>query len=106
MISLRHVLQDIYGSDNLNTSKFVQSLPDSVRKIFIESIESSSSYYPQLHHKNMKDYPFFDNVGLDLVLVEDYLSKSESFPQILANKNLKENSGVKEVKDVSRIQNK
>lgn len=94
MISLRNVLQDIYGSDNLEASKFVQSLPESVRKIFIESIESSSSYYPQLHHKNMKDYPFLDNVGLDLVLVEDYIQKSKSFPQLIAKNKENELPGL------------
>ena len=84
MISLRAVLQDVYGSKSLESSKFVKSLPDSVRDIFIDSIKQSSSYYPQLHHKNMKDYPFLDNVGLDLVLVEDYLQKSKNFPKLIA----------------------
>ena len=94
MISLRCVLQDIYGSDKLESSDFVKSLPESVQKIFIESIKSSSSYYPQLHHKNMKDYPFLDNVGLDLVLVEDYLQKSKSFPKLIAKKKESEIPGL------------
>jgi uncharacterized circularly permuted ATP-grasp superfamily protein len=94
MISLRHVLQDIYGSESLDASKFVQSLPESVRKIFIESVKSSSSYYSQLHHKNMKDYPFLDNVGLDLVLVEDYIQKSETFPQLIAKNKENELPGL------------
>ena len=89
IISLRKVLQDIYGSTNLRTSKFVKHLPEDVRDIFIDAIESSASYYPQLHHPNMKKYPFFDNVGLDLVLVEDYLQKSDNFPQLIA-KNKKD----------------
>lgn len=84
IISLRKVLQDIYGSKDLRSSSFVKSLPDSVRTIFLDAIESSGSYYPQLHHPNMKDYPFFDNVGLDLVLVEDYLQQSDSFPKLIA----------------------
>ncbi len=84
MISLRSVLQDIYGSESLESSAFVQSLPEAVRKIFIESIKDSSSYYPQLHHKNMKDYPFLDNVGLDLVLVEDYLQQTADVPKLIA----------------------
>ncbi len=84
MISLRKVLQDIYGAKDLRSSKFVQSLPPKVKETFIKSIEGSACYYPQLHHKNMKDYPFFDNVGLDLVLVEDYLQQSDSFPKLIA----------------------
>ena len=83
MISLRGVIQDIYGSKNLQSSKFINSLPKDVRDIFIQAIESSSNYFPQLHHTNMKTYPFLDNVGLDLVLVEDYLEKSEEFPSLL-----------------------
>lgn len=84
MISLRGVIQDIYGSKSVETSQFVQSLPKNVQKIFIEAIKSSSNYFPQLHHPNMRDYPFLDNVGLDLVLVEDYLQKSKSFPTLIS----------------------
>jgi uncharacterized circularly permuted ATP-grasp superfamily protein len=94
IISLRKVLQDIYGSESLEASAFVQSLPESVRDIFIHSIKSSASYFPQLHHKNMKDYPFLDNVGLDLVLVEDYLQKSASFPKLIAKNNSEELPGL------------
>jgi uncharacterized circularly permuted ATP-grasp superfamily protein len=94
MISLRCVLQDIYGSSSLKSSEFVKSLPEGVRKIFIESIENSSSYYPQLHHKNMKDYPFLDNVGLDLVLVEDYLQKSKDIPKLIAKNKENELPGL------------
>ncbi|MBD65774.1 MAG: hypothetical protein CME62_11240 [Halobacteriovoraceae bacterium] len=84
IISLRAVIQDIYGARDLRSSKFVKSLPVSVRDIFIEAIETSPNYFPQLHHPNMKKYPFFDNVGLDLVLVEDYMNKSENFPNLIA----------------------
>lgn len=94
MISLRKVLQDIYGSKNLQSSPFVQSLPEKVRETFIKSIETSACYYPQLHHKNMKDYPFFDNVGLDLVLVEDYLQQSDSFPKLIAKNKESELPGL------------
>lgn len=94
MIALRKVLQDIYGSKNLRESKFVKSLPESVGKIFIDAIESSSQYYPQLHHANMKDYPFFDNVGLDLVLVEDYLKKSNDFPKLIEKNKIDEIPGL------------
>lgn len=90
MISLRGVIQDIYGSESIEASQFVQSLPDSVRDIFIEAIKSSSNYFPQLHHPNMKDYPFLDNVGLDLVLVEDYLQKSKGFPSLIKRNNTNE----------------
>ncbi len=86
MISLRGVIQDIYGSKDLRSSKFIKSLPKDVREIFIQAIESSANYFPQFHHPNMKTYPFLDNVGLDLVLVEDYLEKSEEFPSLLKKK--------------------
>jgi len=84
IIAMRKVLQDIYGAKDLESSEFVQSLPDSVKENFIKAIRTSPCYYPQLHHDNMKEYPFFDNVGLDLVLVEDYLQKSDSFPKLIA----------------------
>lgn len=87
MISLRGVIQDIYGSESLEKSAFVQSLPTGVKEIFIEAIKTSSNYFPQLHHPQMKDYPFLDNVGLDLVLVEDYLQKSKDFPQLISKNN-------------------
>jgi len=72
--SLRLVLQDIYGSSSVRTSAFVQSLPEDVRKIFITAVEKSPHYFHQLHHPAMRQYPFFDVVGLDLVLTEDYPS--------------------------------
>ena len=71
IVSLRCVIQDIYGSKSIKDSGFVKSLPDEIRKIFIDAIMESPNYFPQLHHPNMKKYPFFDNVGLDLVLIED-----------------------------------
>lgn len=87
IISCRKVLQDLYSAKDIRSAEFVQSLPEDVKKIFIEACESSPSYFPQLHHANMKDYPFMDNVGLDLVLVEDYIQKSVDFPRlILKNK--------------------
>ena len=94
MISLRGVIQDIYGSESLEASPFINSLPKDVRLIFIEAIKSSSNYFPQLHHKNMRDYPFLDNVGLDLVLVEDYIQKSNSFPKIIAKNKENELPGL------------
>lgn len=94
MISLRGVIQDIYGSKNLESSAFVNSLPKDVRKIFIQAIKSSSNYFPQLHHPNMKEYPFLDNVGLDLVLVEDYLQKSNDFPSLLKKNKFEDLPGL------------
>lgn len=94
VISLRKVLQDIYGSKDLKSSKFVKSLPKEVKEIFINAIDESAHYYKALHHPNMKDYPFFDNVGLDLVLVEDYLNKVENFSEILENNNFSELPGL------------
>jgi uncharacterized circularly permuted ATP-grasp superfamily protein len=94
IIALRKVIQDIYGSTDLRSSKFVKSLPKNVRDIFVQAIESSASYYPQLHHPNMKNYPFLDNVGLDLVLVEDYLQKSDDFPGLIAKNKEEELPGL------------
>lgn len=94
MIALRKVLQDIYGSNSLEESSFIKSLPTEVRKIFVDAIKTSAQYYPQLHHKNMKDYPFFDNVGLDLVLVEDYLKKSDDFPALIEKNKIDEIPGL------------
>lgn len=87
MISLRCVLQDIYGSKDIASSPFVKSLPQEVRETFIESVSNCPTYLPQIHHPNMKNYPFLDNVGLDLVLVEDYLQKSDEFPALIAKKD-------------------
>lgn len=86
IVSLRCVIQDIYGSKSIKDSGFVKSLPDDIRKIFINAIMESPNYFPQLHHPNMKKYPFFDNVGLDLVLVEDYLEQSKNFEELLRTK--------------------
>lgn len=86
MVSLRCVIQDIYGSKSVKDSGFVKSLPDEIRKIFIDAIMESPNYFKQLHHPNMKKYPFFDNVGLDLVLIEDYLEQAKNFDQMLRAK--------------------
>ena len=87
MISLRAVLQDIYSARSLEDSKFINGLPHDVREIFITAIKTSSNYFPQLHHVNMKDYPFLDNVGLDLVLVEDYINNSEDIMSLVRKGN-------------------
>jgi len=86
IVSLRCVIQDIYGARSIKDSPFVKSLPVEIRNIFIDAIMESPNYFPQLHHPNMKKYPFFDNVGLDLVLIEDYLEQSKNFEQILKSK--------------------
>lgn len=86
IVSLRCVIQDIYGSKSVKASPFVKSLPTEIRNIFIQAIMESPNYFPQLHHPNMKKYPFFDNVGLDLVLIEDYLEQSKNFEEILKSK--------------------
>ena len=88
IVSLRCVIQDIYGSKSVKDSPFVKSLPIEIRKIFVDAIMESPNYFPQLHHPNMKKYPFFDNVGLDLVLIEDYLEQSKNFEQILKSKKI------------------
>ncbi len=88
IVSLRCVIQDIYGSKSIKDSGFVKSLPVEIKQIFIDAIKESPNYFPQLHHPNMKKYPFFDNVGLDLVLVEDYLEQSKNFDDILKSKKL------------------
>lgn len=75
MVSLRKVLQSIYGSKDIQSSDFVQSLPPAIRKAFLDATETSPHYIPQLHHENMREYPFLDNVGLDLVLIEAYFQK-------------------------------
>ena len=94
MIALRAVIQDIYGSPSVESSKFVKSLPNGVREIFIDAIKASPNYFPQLHHKNMKSYPFMDNVGLDLVLVEDYIARSNEFPNLIAKNKVDELPGL------------
>lgn len=87
IVSLRCVIQDIYGSKSVKESGFVKSLPPEIRAIFIDAIMTSPNYFPQLHHPNMKKYPFFDNVGLDLVLIEDYLEEARNFDELLKQKN-------------------
>jgi uncharacterized circularly permuted ATP-grasp superfamily protein len=86
IVSLRCVIQDIYGSKSIKDSGFVKSLPVDIRRIFIEAISESPNYFPQLHNPNMKKYPFFDNVGLDLVLIEDYFEQSKNFEVLLKTK--------------------
>jgi len=86
IVSLRCVIQDIYGSKSVKDSPFVKSLPEEIQKIFIKAITDSPNYFSQLHHPHMKKYPFFDNVGLDLVLIEDYLEQSKNFDRILETK--------------------
>ena len=85
IVSLRCVIQDIYGAKSIKDSGFVKSLPADIRQIFIQAIMESPNYFPQLHHPNMKKYPFFDNVGLDLVLIEDFIEQSASFEDMLKN---------------------
>jgi uncharacterized circularly permuted ATP-grasp superfamily protein len=86
IVSLRCVIQDIYGSKSIKDSPFVKSLPKEIQEIFIQAIMESPNYFPQLHHPNMKKYPFFDNVGLDLVLIEDYVEQSKTFEHLLKSK--------------------
>lgn len=86
IVSLRCVIQDIYGSKSVKDSPFVKSLPEEIRKIFIQAVMESPNYFRQLHHPNMKKYPFFDNVGLDLVLIEDYVEQSKNFENLLKAK--------------------
>lgn len=88
IVSLRAVIQDIYGSKSVKDSGFVKSLPVEIRNIFIDAIMESPNYFKQLHHPNMKKYPFFDNVGLDLVLIEDYMEQSKNFEDILKSKRV------------------
>jgi uncharacterized circularly permuted ATP-grasp superfamily protein len=82
--SLRLVLQDIYGSQSVRKSAFVQSLPEDVRSNFINAVEKSPQYFPQLHDPVMRAYPFFDVVGLDLVLTEDLGDTSARGPRLVA----------------------
>ena len=83
LVSLRKVLQNIYGSPSIRQSPFVKCLPTGIRETFLDATEKSPHYIPQLHHKNMKDYPFFDNVGLDLVLVEEYFQKRGNLSHLI-----------------------
>jgi uncharacterized circularly permuted ATP-grasp superfamily protein len=86
IVSLRCVIQDIYGSKTIKDSGFVKSLPIEIRGIFIDAIKESPNYFLQLHNPSMKKYPFFDNVGLDLVLIEDYFEQSKNFDSLLKAK--------------------
>ena len=83
MVSLRKVLQSIYGSPSIDESPFVQSLPENIKQTFLDATKQSPHYLPQLHHANMGDYPFFDNVGLDLVLIEEYFQKRGMLTQLI-----------------------
>jgi len=77
VMSLRWILQSIYGAKKPEDSEFVKSLPDGVRDIFLRTVLTSPQYFEQLHHESMKDYPFFEIVGLDLVLVDEYDRENE-----------------------------
>lgn len=88
VICLRWILQSIYGSESPRDSEFVQHLPDNVREIFLHAIEKCPQYFPQLHHASMRDYPFFEVVGLDLVLIDDYRKKNEEFFSGTATRDL------------------
>ena len=57
IVSLRCVIQDIYGAKSIKDSLFVKSLPIEIRQIFIDAIKESPNYFPQLHNANMKKYP-------------------------------------------------
>ncbi len=87
MVSLRKVLQSIYGSTSVRESEFVKALPENIQKAFLDATEKSPHYIPQLHHENMKDYPFLDNVGLDLVLVEEYFQKRGKLADLILKGN-------------------
>ncbi len=83
IVALRKVLQDLYGSPSIQQSRFVNALPEKIKQTFLDATLNSPHYIPQLHHANMKDYPFFDNVGLDLVLVDQYLQKRGVLSRLL-----------------------
>jgi len=83
MVSLRKVLQSIYGSKSIHESDFVKALPHGIRETFLDATENSPHYIPQLHHANMKQYPFLDNVGLDLVLIEEYFQKRGKISRLI-----------------------
>ena len=95
VFSLRAILQDIYGAPSIRENAFASFLPSPERAIFIQALEGSPHYFPMLHHRNMKDYPFFDAVGLDLVLVQDYTKelKLKSLPFRLLELNAGSPSG-------------
>lgn len=76
--SLRFVLQSLYGSSSLEESPFIVSLPESIREVALKTLCDSPHYIPALHHPVMKAYPFFDAVGLDLVLTDDLYQQKKS----------------------------
>jgi uncharacterized circularly permuted ATP-grasp superfamily protein len=90
VFSLRLILQQIYSSRRPEEAPFVKALPERVRKIFLNAIKTSPHYFPQLHHPVMKDYPFFDNVGLDLVLVADYQNQAQTWVDMATQGRSKE----------------
>ena len=90
MVSLRKVLQSLYGSATIRESEFVRALPANIKQAFLDATEKSPHYIPQLHHSNMAEYPFLDNVGLDLVLVEEYFQRKGSLTQLIAEGRVNE----------------
>ena len=90
MVSLRKVLQSIYGSPSIRESDFVKSLPFEIQKTFLQATENSPHYIPALHHPCMKEYPFFDNVGLDLVLVDHYFEKRGELSKLISQNRVDE----------------
>jgi uncharacterized circularly permuted ATP-grasp superfamily protein len=93
LISLRKVLQSVYGSPSLPESPFVHHLPSGVRGLFVDACLGSPHYIPQLHHPVMNAYPFLDQVGLDLVLVEEYVRGGAQLPFRLLELNAGSPSG-------------
>ncbi|MBF0297793.1 MAG: hypothetical protein HQK51_03685 [Oligoflexia bacterium] len=94
IFSLRKVLQSIYGEKDVCDSYFIKQLPKDTQEIFIKSILSSPQYIKQLHHPVMKDYPFFDTVGLDFVLVDDFIKlKNQHIPPSFPFNLLEINAG-------------
>ena len=83
MVSLRKVLQSLYGSPTIRESEFVKALPANIKQAFLDATEKSPHYIPQLHHRNMAEYPFLDNVGLDLVLVEEYFQRKGELTKLI-----------------------
>ena len=83
MVSLRKVLQSLYGSPSIRESEFVRALPENVKQAFLDATEKSPHYIPQLHHSNMAEYPFLDNVGLDLVLVQEYFERKGELSKLV-----------------------
>ncbi|MBN20549.1 MAG: hypothetical protein CL678_04605 [Bdellovibrionaceae bacterium] len=88
LFCLRKIAQSIYGSTSIEASEFVQSLPEKTKKVFIDAVQTSPHYIEALHSPQMRDYPFFDTVGLDLVLVGDYLEKVKKLPDLIDSEAL------------------